>query len=537
VVIRPGQANRADVPPSQEELDLASWFGHGLQAAPDGIALVIGHTEWTYVQLHELALKIAGAVAACAAAGQPKAVGVLASRSIECYAGILGASYAGAAVVPLSPIFPAQRTATMLKAAGVRVIVVDQQALPVLPALVSARPDLLVIRSDSSLHTGVGVPGPVIGDTRPLVCPLAVRPDDLAYILFTSGSTGRPKGVRITHRNIASFLAVNRMRYPLGPGRACSQTFDCTFDLAMFDLFMTWSAGATLVSTPPQAFLALPEFVRRHAISFWFSVPSAISVARRRSALRPGALDGLRWSLFCGEPLALADAQQWQEAAPNSVVHNLYGPTELTIACSSFELRPGFTDQQSVNGFVPIGSLYSGLSGILLDNDGQPSEREGELCVTGPQMSPGYLDPMDDLDRYVTCDGKRWYRTGDLVRVLPGGSLTYLRRVDHQVKIRGYRVELAEIEARIRTVPGVEAAMTVPVEGTSGVQLLAWYTGDPAVAGEISVRLRAELPEFMIPHWVCHTEEFPLNANRKVDRAEMAATAQRLAEAAWDTSR
>jgi amino acid adenylation domain-containing protein len=530
IEVIPG-SNPGGALPGPGRLDIASWFNRGLEESPRGIALRIDGTEWTYLQLHATALRIAGAIVSCSSGYCPDAVGVLANRSIESYAGILGTCYSGATVVPLSPAFPAHRTIAMLRQAGVSVIIADKQALGVLPAIVTACPDLAVIAADSSLHIVTGTRGPVITTARPLSTPRAVDPDHVAYILFTSGSTSKPKGVKITHRNVASFLALNVPRYSLQPGDVCSQTFDCTFDLAMFDLLMTWAAGATLVSTPPQVFRALPEFVRRHAITFWFSVPSAISLVRRHGGLRAGALDGLRWSLFCGEPLALADARHWQEAAPRSVVQNLYGPTELTIACSAFELDRDFADQRSVNGLVPIGHLFPGLSGLLFDGADTTARDTGELCVTGPQMSPGYLDPRDDHDRYINAAGGRWYRTGDLVRRLADGNLVYLGRVDHQVKIRGYRVELGEVEAHIRETTGADGAVVVPVPTMSGTRLFAWYTGDPGAASVISARLRRTLPEFMVPHWTRHIGEFPLNANRKVDRAELAALARSFTDA------
>lgn len=506
--------------------DLASAFRLGLNAAPDKSALTIGEHDWTYLRLHEYALKAGAAIIDASVGGRPGPVGVMASRGVACYGGILGACYAGATFVPLSPAFPAQRTAEMIARAGVRVVVTDHYAGPATRAVMAACPGLVVVGEDSSWNRAADTAWPTIADARPMGGPVPVSPDDVAYILFTSGSTGHPKGVRITHRNMACFLAVMTERYALGPGDACSQTFDCTFDLAMSDLFLTWSSGARLVSTPPQVFAALPEFLRRQGITLWFSVPSVIGLARRRGMLRPGSMGGLRYSLFCGEALALADARDWQDAAPASSVQNLYGPTELTITCTSFELSKGFDDEQGVNGLVPIGGLHPPLSALLLGPDGEPTGCEGELCVAGPQTSPGYLDAADDSTRFFVRDDQRWYRTGDLVRYLPDGNLAYLRRVDHQVKIRGYRVELAEVDAHIRAVDGADGAVTVAVGQAVGNRLFAWFTGDPGAAGKISARLRAELPEFMVPHWIQHIPEFPLGANRKVDRDELARRAQ-----------
>jgi acyl-CoA synthetase (AMP-forming)/AMP-acid ligase II len=397
----------------------------------------------------------------------------------------------------------------------------------VLPALAAARPGLTVIGLDPGLPVPEQAGAVPAAAATALARPAGVHPDDAAYVLFTSGSTGRPKGVPVTHANMAHFLAVNRPRYGLSPSDACSQTFDCTFDLAMFDMFVTWSAGAVLVSTPPQVFLALPEFAARQGLTMWFSVPSAIALVRRRGGLTAGSLPSLRWSLFCGEPLLMADAASWQAAAPRARVENLYGPTELTIACSAYRWDPAASPALCANGVVPVGPLYPGLRGVLVGESGEVSDSEGELCVSGPQMFPGYLDPHDDEARFTTLAGTRWYRTGDLMSSSAGAGLSYLGRVDTLVKIRGYRVELAELEWHARAVPGVERAVVVPVDGADSRRLFAWYCGEPGSAGPIREHLRTVVPEFMVPHWIRSIDQLPLNANRKVDRAALAGLAQR----------
>ena len=67
------------------------------------------------------------------------------------------------------------------------------------------------------------------------------HPDAIAYLLFTSGSTGRPKGVVRHARNVAR---VHRRRSSsataIDERDRCSQTFDLTFDLSVFDMFVAW---------------------------------------------------------------------------------------------------------------------------------------------------------------------------------------------------------------------------------------------------------------------------------------------------------
>jgi acyl-CoA synthetase (AMP-forming)/AMP-acid ligase II len=246
-----------------------------------------------------------------------------------------------------------------------------------------------------------------------------------------------------------------------------------------------------------------------------------ISLVRRMRALAPDSMPSLRYSLFCGEPLLRQDAAGWQAAAGNSHVENLYGPTELTISCSVHRWDPETSPLRCVNDIVSIGTMHPGQSYVLIDADGQPDAETGELCVTGSQMFPGYLDPGDDEGRFLSHAGRRWYRTGDLVRLLPGGELAYLGRRDHQVKIHGIRVELTEVEWGLRRCEGVADAVAVVVDG----ELFAFYLGTRRQDSELITELGAFFPRHLIPLRYEHLAEFPLNANRKTDRPALAARA------------
>jgi amino acid adenylation domain-containing protein len=511
---------------------LHEWFIRGLAAAPDGPALRIGDRSWTYTQVHEMALSWAGTLQA-ASPERLRSVGVLAAQTPECYIGILAAMYAGAVAVPLSPAFPAERTAAMATAASVDAFVADGRGAETLrhPSLAGARPVLLP-DDDASGPAATTVRSQ---PSRSLTRPSAALPGDTAYVLFTSGSTGRPKGVPVSHGNVDHFLRFNQQRYGFTPDDVCSQTFAATFDLAMFDMFMAWGGGAVLEFTPVHAFIALPEFIDRKKMTVWFSVPSAISIVRRRGGLRPGAMPSLRWSLFCGEALMRQDAEDWQQAASQSTVENLYGPTELTIACSSYRWQPAHSPSRCRNDVVPIGTMYPSMRYLLVDPFGQPNPAEGELCVTGPQMFSGYLDPHDDANRFLSHDGHRWYRTGDRVRLDAGADgepddgdvLQYLGRVDYQVKVRGYRVELPEIEHAARSLPGIQQVVAVAVPHRGTVELAMFYTGSGIAPADVTVALARSLPDYMVPRWVWRLDDLPLNANQKVDRpvlANLAAT-------------
>ncbi|HUR04008.1 MAG TPA: AMP-binding protein [Nonomuraea sp.] len=490
-------------------------FLRGLAASGQRPALHLGERTVSYEELHELALQWAGTLLA-SPAGPPAAIGVLAAKGLEAYAGILAGLYTGATVVPLHPAFPAARTRSMLQDAGVSAVIADEAGLSALEQALGPDSALPVL---APFAAGAGHPRRLALAARDALDePRPVAPQDRAYILFTSGSTGRPKGVPIAHGSTTHYFRLMDERYRFDADDVFSQTFDVNFDCAMFDMFSAWGAGGSVHPVPLQAYRDLPAFVAERRMTVWFSTPSTISLLRRTNSLTPGALPHLRWSLFAGEALRDRDAADWQAAAPASTLENIYGPTELTVTVTGHRWSPDTSPALCVNGLVPIGAVHEGHDHLLLDEDGRPTATEGELVITGPQMTAGYLDPEHDRGRFLRHDERTWYRTGDRVRQLPGGELVYLGRLDAQVQIQGWRVELAEVEHAVRTCPTVQDAVAVARTTDDGTELVVFYTGRPTPAAALAATLRALLPQGMVPKHYRHVEDFPLNSNRKVDR-------------------
>lgn len=507
-------------------------FLRGLRKSPDAVAIRVGTEAVTYQQAHELALLWAGGLRGC------RAVGVLAGKTSTAYIAILAILYAGATVVPLRPDFPVTRLRQMTKAAGVDALVADGAGLEPLPELVSEQQDVVVLApgctdvvESGSRHVmeRLLVPRP----EQALSWPCGVLPEDSAYVLFTSGSTGTPKGVRIAHGSAAYYFGVLDERYDFGPEDVFSQAFDLNFDCSLFDLFCAWGAGATAVAIPAHAYRDLPGFVAEHGVTVWFSTPSVIDLVRRMGGLAQAAMPELRWSFFAGEALKCRDCADWRYAAPGAELENLYGPTELTVTIAAYRWHDEETPRVAVNGVVPIGAVHKGHERLLLDANDEPTEQEGELCVAGPQLTPGYLDPTHGNAQFRTFAGRRWYRTGDRVRCLDNEELVYLGRVDSQVQVQGWRVELAEVEQALRDCE-VHDAVVVGVPGAAGTELFGFYIGAEMTVPELVRRLRGLLPAGVIPKHYRNIAEFPLNSNGKVDRAALAAQAATLLGANGD---
>ncbi|WP_327351855.1 AMP-binding protein [Streptomyces sp. NBC_01304] len=483
----------------------------------DRTALEVGGSRLTYAELRALADRTAARLVAALDGRVPARVGILAGRSVAAYASYLAAQRIGAAAVPLGVDQAPQRLAVIAADAGLDVAIAEEvRQLPV---------PVVQFTTDGDVDAGLELPA-----HRP-------DPDSVAYIVFTSGSTGTPKGVPILQRNASATLDHALDRYDIGPDARVSGTFDLTFDPAAWDMFTAWSAGAALV-VPGRGELVRPaRFIAGRGITHWFSVPSVITYAQRLGDLTAGGMPQLRWTLFGGEPLTVRQAAAWREAAPAAVLENLYGPTEVTISCAQFRLPDDPRRwPKTANGTVPIGTVYPRLDFLVLDESGAPSE-EGELCVRGPQRFPGYLRPEENAGRFVRFDGRVatpyedaappgdevYYRTGDRVRA-QGEALVHLGRLDHQVKIRGHRIELGEVEAALRALPGVEEAVVVPVADAHGqTGLAAAYTGIAQDPSLVRAELAERVPGYMVPRGLTRVDDLPLNANRKIDRRAVAA--------------
>jgi amino acid adenylation domain-containing protein len=516
---------------------LIDGFVESVNRFPSREALVVNGEGLSYLALQGLADKLSSAILQHEHNASPL-VALLAHRSKTAYASILGILGAGKGYVPLNPKFPIERTRRMLALSGCDILIVATEGFQHLPKLlIGANRPLTVIlpnlvnaaslSADFPQHRFISSKEMADGDnfSRP-----EVRPTDTAYLLFTSGSTGQPKGVPIAQSNVRSYLQYVCDRYAVNETDRFSQEFDLTFDLSVHDMFVCWERGACLFSVPETSVMAPAKFIREHQLTMWFSVPSIIGVLAKMRLLPAGCFPSLRYSLFCGEPLAASYAELWQEAAPNSIVDNLYGPTETTIAISHYRWKKTRSLEECVNGIVPIGWVFDGQRCSVIDAERRavPTGAPGELCLNGSQVTTGYWnEPKKTAEQFVRLSPARemhWYRTGDMVRQDTNGCLYYLGRIDNQIKIRGYRVELQEIEAVLRRACGTEQIVSIgwPVENGTADGVVAFVAGlSPLETDRVLDYCSNFLPSYMVPRKIYLCDEMPLNANGKIDRPRL----------------
>jgi amino acid adenylation domain-containing protein len=517
----------------------ALWFGflRSSEKFADRPALFAEGKFLKYSELRAEACRVAATIQAHVDPSETTLTAVFAYRSPTAFIGVLGSLLAGNGYVPLNRTFPIERTQVMLERSGCGSIIVDEGSLPQLNKLLeTVSSPLLVLTPDALDFTSYKQQWP----QHTFLAGHELKPadnwqerafelDSIAYLLFTSGSTGIPKGVAVAQRNVTAFLDYMVERYQITEFDRLSQMFDMTFDLSVFDMFVAWERGAC-VFCPSQKTLIKPgKFIKDSELTIWFSVPSTAVFMKQLGMLKPAQYPSLRLSLFCGEPLPVSSATAWLEAAPNSTLENLYGPTELTIACTLYRWHPSRSLAESELGIVPIGYPYPNMGVLVVDDnllEVSPGQ-EGELLMNGPQMSLGYWkDPVKTAAAFLVPPGKNeiYYRTGDRVRrPLGNAPLTHLGRIDSQVKIFGHRVELGEVESRVRDACGCDGVVAVgwpkTDSGFGGVEV--FIEGRESDKEKLRSAVAKDLPEYMVPRRFHFMDRLPRNANNKYDRKAM----------------
>lgn len=490
---------------------------------PNADAIVAGGARLTY---GDLARKAAEVALAIGPALKNRRVGLLASRSLAAYAGLAGAAWAGAAYVPLNLKWPEARLVTLLQQLDLDALVVDRNGAELLTdAVRAAAPDLILCADDAR-----PVDGAIrLGDLPPApdLAPAPVRASDLAYILFTSGTTGMPKGVMVSAGSLAHYLEQSRGWVGFTAQDRVAEAHDLSFDLSVHNLFLALEAGAALHVMSPLDMMGPQRFIRANAITCWMSVPTIITMMKANGVLKPGVFPSLRLSVFCGEPLPMPAVKAWAEAAPSSVVENIYGPTECTVVC----MRQRLTDDPPVTprrNILAIGKPYANFEIGIFDTGQNPVPHGsiGEIALKSPQLSDGYFNaPEQTADRFRTIRGERWYLTGDLGYCDAGGVFHHMGRIDNQVKVKGNRIELDEVDMHLRRAAGTDLACTVawPVVDGSAQGLVGFSTNPGVSAQAIIKAMRETLPHYMVPATIVHVEALPQNINGKTDRKALAA--------------
>ena len=345
--------------------------------------------------------------------------------------------------------------------------------------------------------------------------------DRLAYVIFTSGSTGRPKGVAVTRHGLANVVDSFLERPGLSPADRLVAVTTLSFDIAALELFLPLCAGATLILSGTATAVdgdALSKLIAEQGGTVLQATPATWRLLLAANWTPPPGFAG-----WCGGeavPADLAGALLTKGVR----LWNVYGPTETTIWSAARPVE--HAEDADVVG-EPVRNTWL----AVVDAFGRPApvDAPGELAIGGSGLAQGYWERPDltaerfPPNRFSGLAGDRLYLTGDKAVRRPDGNFDILGRLDNQAKIRGFRIDLGEIEAVLRDLPGIaEAVVVIGRDGQGEPRLVANLVTQPDRRNRLVSNLREQaltrLPGYMVPTVWRLLPELPLTPNRKIDR-------------------
>ncbi len=469
-------------------MDVGQTIDAAVAAVPARTALVVGSERLTYAGLNSLAQRCAVALQA-AGVGIGDHVAVVAGSSPLAVAAILGAARLGAASAQMNPDLKPGEMAALCEMIGSRVgIAAAEHRDKLVPALRGT------VLTDDDIAAAAEDP----------LADVAIDDDSTGMILFSSGSTGLPKPVYISHRTVS-----DRMAYY---GSAIDPEVDPAVDMMSVPLFHIGGTLGLLITLHSGKTMAiLPRFdagewlrtVEECRVSQTFVVPTMLRRILDHRDFASRDLTSLRSLSYGAAPAQPELIRRAVAALPAVDFSNVFGQTETLGAYAA--LSPD--DHRAGRKLDSVGRAFPGVELRVVDVETQEDVgvgQVGEAVVRAAQN--------------ITPD---WMPTGDLIVVDEEGYLFVKGRVKDTINRGGEKFGPVEIEAAIRTLPGVtEVAVAGVPDEDLGERVGALIVGDKSLgADEVKEHCRQTLARFKVPEIIVFVDELPYNRYGKIPRA------------------
>jgi len=434
------------------------------------------------------------------------------AKALVCY---MGAMYSGNPYVPVDIDIPMKRLQSIIDNMRTGHIITDAEHVKNLDSL-----NLYDIKP----HVYADIVSSEIDEYAVMEKVSLVIDSDPIYVMFTSGSTGVPKGVTIPHRGIIDYAEWLRDTFDFDENTVLGNQAPFYFDNCTFDIYTMFLTGAKMVIIPEVLFRfpnKLPEYLTEKQINTIFWVPTVLISVANSGALENIELPYLKKVLFCGEAMPNKQLNIWRRHFPDLLYANLYGPTEITDACTYYIVDREFADSDP----LPIGKARRNMRAIILNEEDKPAKvgEIGELCILGSPLARGYWNNPDTTRKVFVQNplcpyyDDRMYRTGDLAYFTEDGNIIFVGRSDSQIKHRGNRIELGEIETAAKSLAYINNACVIYDTDAQEIVLFA-ETDEELVLRKVNLDLKKIVPAYMLPGRLVCMEKLPLTPNGKIDR-------------------
>lgn len=483
---------------------------------PEKIALRDKSTALSYAELQDRVRRAASLICARTGGARRQPIFVCITRSIQSVVLFLAAAVSGNCYVPVDLSLPRQRLQDMAR--------VIRPAL----CLTTDRCGTLCFEDLETVSYAEACAYPVNDAVLARQASLALDTDPL-YCIFTSGSTGVPKAVCVAHRSVIDMAEAFTAAFPLDEDAVFGNQAPFDFDVSVKDIYLSLKHGGSLAVLERMLFsfpIRLIQRINEWGVNTLIWAVSAMKLTVELKAFEVVRPEGLRLVMFSGEVMPAGVLACWQEAAPEAMYVNLYGPTEITCNCCYHIVRRRCEPQE----LIPIGRPFRNSCVFLLGENGLITGpgQIGEICVSGSCLALGYYnDPERTAAAFCQSPlqslwPERIYRTGDLASYTDSGLLLFHGRADTQIKYMGHRIELGEIEAAAQA--GTDLNYLCCLYDQAAEKLWLFYQAAEDRQAELSAALKERLPAYMLPAFYIRLDRMPENRTGKIDRLQLRRT-------------
>lgn len=484
----------------------AEQIRHNARTSPGSLAVRAPGGERSFEELVARADAIAARLrgAGCTPGSRVVIVG---DSSLAWVDVLIGASFARACVVPMSPSLTNDEQAQLLKDAHPSLIFADENALTRknLPAECTVSLEEL----DDWLATG---PTDRVGS--------APQDADLFSIIYSSGTTGVPKGIAHTARSRADFVAA-RGRSGLGPGRLAYLTTAPHTNLSFLGIIGPLYHGAAVSLAPKFNAEGFLRAVESEGVTDVSLVPVLVRRVLDAPGFSPARLASLQVTMISGSPVDQDTKQRLLRDWPGKIL-DAYGTSE-TGGLATLDIK------ENPDRLDTVGKIMAGVEVRIIDEDGRALSvgEAGEIAGRTPLPMQGYFNREDLTDAAVWLDenGHTFFRTGDVGSIDEDNFLRVTGRAKDMIISGGLNIYAIDIETMLRRHPAIEeaAVIAIPDEkwGERPYAIVVLRDGIEASPDEISEWIGSRINRTSRPAGVEIVPELPRNALGKVLKRQL----------------
>ena len=497
-------------------INLSSFIAFHARQTPGRCALKYRGEEISYAAF-DRRIRVVGGWLASRGVGAGDVVAVLMKNSAAFLDIAFAASHLGAIFLPINYRLASDEIAYIVENSGARLLIADEE----LSTSAAGRAPLVLL--DEAAQSNATRLAP---DAKPAP-PHRSLPSDLMRLMYTSGTTDRPKGVMLTYENFywksadhVLVLGLNRDTRLLVAGPL--------YHVGALDLpgiAVLWQGGMLSIQRDFDAERCLAAIESDRLNSAWLAPVMTTSLLTCQTRERYD-VSSLRWAIGGGEKTPEARIRAFSQYFANARYIDAYGLTE-TVGGDTF-MEPGLE-------ITKIGSTGRPVAHVeieIRDDQGNrlPCGENGEICLRGPKVTPGY---WKDPEKTAAAFFDDWFRTGDVGYLDADGFLYLTDRKKDMIISGGENIASSEIERVIYEMPQVRevAVIGMPDErwGEKPVAVVVIADGTALELPDLTEHCRKSLAAFKVPKELILRDSLPRNPSgkvlKRVLRAELEASA------------